>query len=369
MTVQNDFIWTSTAGDKECSRCLFTEDIAKIMPDGECEYCKLHDKLEKQSKPEGLAPILTKIANSKGKYNCLIGISGGLDSSTLLYAAVKKWHLKPLVIHFDNHWNNAIATENMANLVKSLNVDSITYTINKKEFDLLNEAFLAAGVPDADIPNDIAMTKLMYETADKYKIKYILNGHDFRTEGSTPAKWTYMDAKYIQSVYGAYTGKTLTNYPLFTFTDQIIYGLKGIKQVRPFHFGFDRESIEYEMIEETGWKSYGGKHCENIYTEFVGAYLLPNKFNIDKRVVYLSAQVRSGALTRKEAIEKMKVKPLFDLEKLGSYQEKIVGLYITAKKQSRTIFGRYNFKKYKFLIWLLAKIKVVPYTFYVKYAK
>jgi tRNA(Ile)-lysidine synthase TilS/MesJ len=115
-----------------------------------------------------------------------MGISGGIDSSTLLYTAVKYWNLKPLVIHFDNHWNAPEALHNMSQLVKLLGVDSITYTVNKEEYDRLNDAFLWAGTPDADIPNDIAMTKLMYDTAFKYNIKYILNGHDFRTEGSTP---------------------------------------------------------------------------------------------------------------------------------------------------------------------------------------
>jgi hypothetical protein len=114
-------------------------------------------------------------------------------------------------------------------------VDCINYKVNKQEYDRLNDAFLWAGVPDADIPNDIAMTKLMYDTAYKYGIKYILNGHDFRTEGSTPKPWTYMDAKYIRSVYNKYSGLELHNYPLFTFKDQLFYALIGIKNVRPFH--------------------------------------------------------------------------------------------------------------------------------------
>jgi hypothetical protein len=182
-------------------------------------------------------------------------------------------------------------------------VDCINYKVNKQEYDRLNDAFLWAGVPDADIPNDIAMTKLMYDTAYKYGIKYILNGHDFRTEGSTPKPWTYMDAKYIRSVYNKYSGLELHNYPLFTFKDQLFYALIGIKNVRPFHFKWDRESMEDEMKRFISWQDYGGKHCENVYTEFVGSHLLPNKFGIDKRIVYLSAQVRSGKLKKEEARE------------------------------------------------------------------
>lgn len=350
----------------ECKKCLFTDDIAKILTDGECEYCKLHDKLEAQSNLSDLPKVLDKIRKKKGKYNCLIGISGGLDSSTLLYLAVRYWGLKPLVIHFDNGWNSVEATHNMNELINRLGVNAIVYRLDKFEYDLLNDSFLAAGLPDADIPNDIAMTKLMYDTAYRYGIKYILNGHDFRTEGSTPAKWTYMDAKYIQSVYKAYTGQRLKNYPLFTFWNQVFYGLVGIRQVRPFHYGFNRRKIESEMKVECNWKDYGGKHCENIYTEFVGSYLLPGKFNINKSIVYLSAQVRSGMLSKERAMEVLKYRSPFKIEKLGVRKDKILSLTKTAISP-RQRFDRYEFKKYRPLIWLMAKLKVVPYTFYKKY--
>jgi hypothetical protein len=343
-----------------CNRCLFTSEIAKISEvNGQCEYCDIHDELEKQSNIHKLPNELLKVSQSGDKYNCLIGISGGLDSSTLLYLAVKEWGLKPLVIHFDNNYNTTIANQNMDNLIKTLNVDAIIYRVNKKEYDDLNTAFRYAGTPDADIPNDIAMTKLMYETADKYGIKYILNGHDFREEGSTPRQWTYMDAEYIRSVYRWMWNKELTNYPLFTFKDQIYYTLKGIKQLRPFHYGFDRKKSENEMIKLCDWKSYGAKHCENHYTAFVGCDLLPNKFGIDKRIVYLSAKVRSNIITKDEAYKELtKALPF----------EKSIWKY-TNEVRDRSFFKRYNFKRYRPLIWVLMKLKVLPYTFFVKYAK
>ena len=354
---------------KECQRCLFNETIASIGPE-QCEYCDLHDDLERQSNPLELKFIVKEIKN-KGKdkkYDCIMGISGGIDSSTLLFTAVKYWNLRPLVIHFDNHWNAPEAVHNMKQLVHKLGVDCITYQVNKSEYDRLNDAFLWAGVPDADIPNDIAMTKLMYQTAHKNGIKYILNGHDFRTEGSTPKGWTYMDAKYIRSVYNKFTGLDLINYPLFTFKDQLFYALMGIKNVRPFHYKWDRESMEEEMKRFINWQDYGGKHCENVYTEFVGSFLLPNKFNIDKRIVYLSAQVRSGKLTKDQAREIFNIPSTFDTSKLGTVEQRIMKL-ISLKKTDRRNFERYNFKKYKALIWILAKLKVVPYTFYIKYCK
>lgn len=352
---------------KECPRCLFDESIASIG-EHQCEYCDLHDELELQANPHELKHIIAKIkqAGKDKTYDCIMGISGGIDSSTLLFTAVRYWNLKPLVIHFDNHWNAPEAIHNMSQLVKLLGVDSITYTVNKAEYDRLNDAFLVAGVPDADIPNDIAMTKLMYDTAYKYGIKYILNGHDFRTEGSTPKGWTYMDAKYIQSIYNKYTGLKLQNYPLFTFKDQLFYAAVGIKNVRPFHYGFDRDSMEAEMKRLINWQDYGGKHCENVYTEFVGSFLLPEKFNIDKRIVYLSAQVRSGKLSKEEAREIFSKKSEFDFTKFGDRAEKILRM-VNMRMGDRALYDKYDFKKYKHLIWLLAKLKVVPYTFYVKY--
>lgn len=364
--------------NRECNRCLFTDAFATIpySPLGvdatdenvQCNYCDLHDKLEEAADPSKLQGIVERIrkAGRKKKYDCLIGISGGLDSSTLLYLAVRKWKLRPLVIHFDNWWNCPQAVNNMDNLKKYLKINSITYKVDKYEYDKLNEAFLAAGVPDADIPNDIAMTKLMYQTADMYDIKYILNGHDFRTEGSTPAKWTYMDARYIQDVYRTYTGKELVHYPLFTFSDQLYYALKGVKQVRPFHYIKERKGFEDEMKFAIAWQNYGGKHAENIYTEYVGAHLLPVKFGIDKRIVYLAAQVRSGKLKKEAAKEFMLQKPVFDHEKLGYERRRIMELS-ESPIQPREIFDRYDFKKWRPVIWLLAKLGVVPYTFYKKY--
>lgn len=354
---------------KECITCLFTEDFAKIHDDGECEYCKLQQKLADQA--TDFKSVLAKVKKAgKGKqFDCLMGISGGADSSVLLYLAVREWGLRPLVIHLDNGWNSPVAENNMRVITDELSVPVLKYYPDKREYDLLNYAFLAAGLPDADIPNDIAMTKLSYQIAAQHGIKYLLLGHDLRREGNTPAKWTYMDARYIQSVYRWYTCKSLKNYPLFTFWDQIRYAFLGIKQVRPFHYGdFDRERI-LNNLRAIGWRDYEAKHCENIYTEFVGSYLLPSKFGIDKRKVYLSAEIRSGLITKPEARGKLKEDVNFDLEKLGTRKEKILFLAQNSRKRSRDEFDRYNFKRWKLVIWLLAVFKVVPFSFYAKYTK
>ncbi len=340
-----------------------TTDISEIK-DELCNFCVLHRTIEANC--IDFNPVLEKIKNNKNKYNCLIGISGGLDSSTLLYTAVKIWNLKPLVIHFNNHWNTPIATENMIKLVKKLNVDFIQYYVNKEEYDNLNKAFLMAGTPDCDIPNDIAMTKLMYETAEKYNIKYILNGHCYKTEGSTPLKWTYMDAKYIKDVYRKFFNKELENFPLFTFTDQYHYSQLGIEQFRPFHYkNVDRFKLDQEMKEFIGWESYGYKHGENIYTDFIGSYLLPKKFGIDKRIVYLSAKIRSGLLTKDEAKNYLNVESNFDINTIGNEYLDLINSPIVEREN----YDRYNFKEANWLIYYLYLLGTVPYTFYTKYSK
>lgn len=346
---------------RQCPRCLFTSDIVPVPEQGQCSYCDLHDELDRRS--TDIEPILEKIRRKKGKYNCLIGISGGLDSSTMLYAAVKHWGLKPLVIHFSNHWNTEIAEQNMMNLIKKLNIDAITYYTNKEEYDNICRAFLYFGLPDADLANDLAMGKLMYETAVQHKIKYVLNGHCFRTEGSTPKLWTRMDARYLADVYERYTGEELINYPNLTFWDQIKYAMRGITQVRPFHYrNSNKEYLQKEMIEFIGWQSYGPKHAENYYTNWLGSVILPQKFGIDKRIVYVSAQIRSGQITKEEGRAKLNEMYTPALPPMDEFIQ-----CITGEIGDREKFRHYNFKKYKWLLWVLMKIGTIPRTMWVKY--
>ena len=347
----------------ECKYCLITNDLCEFES-GKCMFCKMHNELD--GKNPDFEPILNKIKKHKGKYNCIIGISGGADSSTMLYAAVKKWGLKPLVIHFNNHWNTDNAIYNMKQLVQKLNVDFIEYYVNKEEFDNLNKAFLMSGTPDCDIPNDIAMTKLMYETCEKYNIKYILNGHCYKTEGSTPKAWTYMDAKYIKDVYRKFFNKELVNYPLFEFKDQLHYNTLNIEQIRPFHYqNVDRFKLDEEMKDFIGYKSYGWKHGENSYTDFVGSYLLPRKFGIDKRIVYLSARIRTGLLTKDEAKNILNCEPSFDTDILGDEYMDLIDAPIV----DRSEYDSYNFKEANWMIYYLYLCGTVPYTFYIKYSQ
>lgn len=347
----------------ECINCLMTTDLCEFK-NNICLFCNMHKESDTKNLDFNL--VLQKIKSDKSKYNCIIGISGGQDSSTMLYAAVKKWNLKPLVIHFNNHWNTDNAIHNMKQLIQKLNVDFIEYYVNKEEYDNLNKAFLMAGTPDCDIPNDIAMTKLMYETCEKYNIKYILNGHCYKTEGSTPKAWTYMDAKYIKDVYRRFFKKELINYPLFEFKDQLHYNKLEIKQIRPFHYqNVNRFDLDKEMKKFINYKSYGWKHGENSYTDFVGSYLLPRKFGIDKRIVYLSARIRTGLLNKEEAQNILNCEPSFDTDIIGDEYMDLIDSPIV----DRSKYDSYNFKEANWMIYYLYLCGTVPYTFYIKYSQ
>lgn len=356
----------------ECNRCLLSTDIpdVKLNSDGVCNFCELHDKLELESKEFDFDKFIRKLQKKKG-YNCLIGISGGFDSSLMLHYAVRVWNLRPLVIHFDNGYNSEIADQNMMNLVKSLNVDFIRYHLNKLEYDSLCRSFLMAGVSDADIVNDMAMAELMYRTAYQYKIKWIFNGHNFRTEGTSPLCWSYMDSKYIESVASEY-GQGVKTFPLLTFRKQLFYALIGIRNIRPFYYMHFKDAEMKELLKgRYNWQDYGGKHAENIYTNFVGSYYLPYKFNIDKRIIYLSALIRSGQISKNEAKIIYSKKPHFDefdpINKRLHIDCRIYPVISNTHDDFKTYHSQ--FKKWKPLFWLMVKLKIFPRTFYIKYCR
>jgi hypothetical protein len=349
----------------ECSRCLLTSDVTNVE-NGYCDFCRMHDELEKL-RPEGLEKILAKVRKQKG-YQVLIGISGGFDSAYLLWYTVHVLKLKPLVLHFDNGWNYPFAERNMMNLVYKLGV-GLVRVYKDEYYDKLCGALLLAGVKDADIANDMYMADIMQTTARKYKIKYVFNGHDYRTEGSTPIKWSYMDAKYIQSVYKWAYDEPLKTQHLQTFWKQI---KSGIKQIRVFHYTEVPQILKAAVLTELGFEDYPVKHGENIYTKWVGYWLLPVKWGIDKRKVYLSAQIRSNYLSKEQALKKLQEPVDFENEYIEQI-EKTVGVTIAqalnAEKHTYKDFDYYNFKRFKPLIWVMMKLKLVPYTFYKKYTQ
>ena len=349
---------------------------------GECTYCKIHDGFEEEYPlsrgTSKLAEIIEKMKNERNRYDCIVGVSGGCDSSYLLYKA-KEWGLRPLAVHFDNNWNTDIAKENMSRLVSQLNVDFLKVGVNKREFDDICRSFLLAGVPDADIPNDIALATVLYFAADKMGVPWIFNGHSFRTEGTSPLGWSYMDGKYVQSIHKLFGKEHMKTYPNLWLSKWLRWiALKRIKRIRPLWFiDYQKEDVKTFLSDEFDWKWYGGHHLENRYTIFSTNYYQPKKFGIDLRNVEYAALVRSGQMDRQKAINELKKPPETDPEvvkevkkRLG-FTDKEFNRIMTQPNKTHHDYETYQktFRRWKWFFWVLSKLDLVPKTFYVKYTR
>lgn len=312
-----------------CTRCVSDTTFPGIRfdADGVCNYCKAHDVLETVY-PEGaiaqerLGRIVERIKKAgRGKeYDCVVGTSGGRDSTYCLYSAVKLG-LRPLAVHFDNGWNSDVAVTNIRNSCEKLGVDLHTHVADWQEFRDLQIAFLKASVPEAEIPTDIAIHGALHEVACQEGIEYIILGHSFRTEGICPKEWTYMDGKYIKTIrrtFGQVPQKTVPNITLGTYLYYTM--IKRVKVIPILNYLSYRHADVRPILEkECGWTYYGGHHHESQYTKFFQSYLLPKKFNIDKRKLEYSALIRSGQKTRAAALKEITECPYAFDEELVEY--------------------------------------------------
>jgi len=319
---------------KICSRCILDTTVSNIQfdEDGVCNYCRIHDEMEKKYPlnelgQQKLNQLVNEIKN-KGKnkkYDCVIGVSGGIDSTYTLYTA-KKLGLRPLAVHVDNGWNSDIAVDNMNKAVTKLGVDLKTISFDWEEFKDLQISFLKASVSDAEIPTDIAILAALHKVAAEESIHYIVIGDSFRTQGTAPIGWTYMDGRYIKSVYKKFGKSKLKNYPNLTLLKLLYYVfVKKIRVVSILEYlDYRKDEVATFLEKELGWSSYGGKHYESIYTRFFQSYLLPKKFNIDKRKTEYSALVRSGQMTRDEALMKIKEENPYPKDKVKEDKEYVI---------------------------------------------
>lgn len=355
----------------ECSVCMFDSSFVKIESDGRCEMCHIQEQQRNQAR-EPWDNVLARIKKKgKGrKYDCLIGISGGEDSSVLLYLAVKVWKLRVLALHFNNRTNRPEATNNLRILRDNLNINYIEYFTDKTEYDELTDSLLKAGVPDSDISNDIIMSKITWDFAKSNGIRCTINGHSFREEGSSPQAWSFLDTEYLKDIYRKFNNKELDRYETLSIWDQVHSALTGMMRVSPYHYSDHGRADVLNILRSIGWQSYGPKHNENIYTAFVGFYLLPRKFGINKSKTYLSAQIREGKLTKEAAKEFIKNGFEFNLNDLGERKNHIMHLVNSSPiNMKREGYKKTNYKKYKILFWLMAKTGIVPYSMYAKYCK
>lgn len=314
-----------------CNRCIMDSindpDIL-INDDGVCNHCATFD-FEFNKLPKGinrekeLESIITKI-KLKGigrKYDCLLGVSGGVDSSYLAYLC-SIYGLRPLIIHFDNGWNSELSVLNIQNLLDKLGFDFETLVINWDEFKDLQLSYFKAGVVDLEFPTDHAILASMFKIAKKHKIKFVLSGHNVVTEGTyLPKSWVhskldYLNLKDIHKQYGSIKLKT---YPYLSFIKRLynFYNSK-FEYIQLLNLvDYNKFEVKKKLVSELSWKDYGGKHFESIFTRFYQGYILPNKFNIDKRVFHYSCLVQSKQITREQAI-KLLQEPFYDINLLES---------------------------------------------------
>ena len=312
-----------------------------------------------------------KINQSNNKYHCIIGLSGGVDSSYLcLYA--KEQGLNPLIVHFDNGWNSELAQMNIEQIVTKLNFDLITHVVDWDEFKLMQKAFIKASVVDIETLTDHAFMSTLYEQAQKWKIKYVLAGTNFRTEYTLPSYWWFnkndrINIADIVNKNGEKKFKDLKTFPSRSPEQILLFNkLHNIKYVDPLNFiEYDPISAKSELISSIGWREYSGKHHESIWTRFYQGYILPVKFNIDKRRAHLSDLIFSGKINRDDA-QKILNKPTYDKNLIMQDYEYIMKklditesefqIYLNTERVEHTHYDYdRGFKiRYKFL-WKIAK--------------
>jgi len=371
---------------KICARCIYDERVPAIHYDeeGVCNYCRQVDSLVEQygtGQPKGEAlfsVILDDIRRAgRGKtYDCIVGVSGGTDSSYLVYLA-KEWGLRPLAVHYDNTWNSAIATMNIHKVLSGLNVDLYTHVVANKEADDIFRAFFLSGVAEIEAATDLGYAYLLRKVAAEYSIKHILEGHSFVEEGITPLGRNYFDGRYIQAIHKQFGRVSLETYPLMTFTRFLKSAIfNRVKFIRPlWYLKYSKEEAKTFLSEKFGWCYYGGHHLENRMTAFYHSVYLPQKFVSDMRNNTLAARVRNGALTREQAWAEYNTAPLIEDELVGYFKKRLDlsdELYekvMRAEPKNWTEYPTYKkrFERMRPMFYLLAKANLVPMSFYLKY--
>jgi N-acetyl sugar amidotransferase len=368
-----------------CSRCIYDARVPDITFDGAgvCSYCHTMDRMDEEY-PTGeagarrLEQIVDRIKrDGRGrKYDCVIGVSGGCDSSFLLHR-MKEMGLRPLAAHFDNTWNSTIATENIHLVLRKLNIDLFTHVVDNEEADAICRSFLLSGVPDIEAFTDVAGAATMYLAAAKHGIRYIIEGHSFRTEGISPLGWLYFDGKYVESVTKQYSGRKLETYPNLWMTSFLKWILVDrIRKIRPLYYmDYRKEEAKKMLAEEYGWQWYGGHHLENRYTAFYHSYFMPKRWGIDQRANGYAALVRSGQMERDEALALMAQPPHLEdevvelLRKRLGFSDAEFEHVMTLPKRSYREFRTYKhtFERMRPFFWLMYRRDLVPKSFYMKY--
>ncbi len=342
---------------KICSNCVMDETDSKISfgNDGICDHCKIFYKKilpswnHGKNKEQELKSIIQGIkSKASDDFDCILGLSGGIDSSYLLHLVVTKFNLRPLVFHVDAGWNSQIATNNIERLVEKLNLDLFTEVINWTEMRDIQLSFFKSGVPHIDTPQDHAFFSTMYKFASKYNVKSIITGGNYSTECiRNPKEWMYFqsDSTQLRDIQNYYGNVKIKEFPLTNILWHKIWlpYFRNIKVFRLLDFlPYNKDQAVKELIELYDFQPYSQKHFESRFTKFYESYWLYERFGYDTRKVQLSSLILTNQMKRDEALEILKYPPYnkdnihheFDYvsKKLGITNQELEYFFTQSKK-------------------------------------
>lgn len=341
----------------QCKRCVMDTTDPDITFDavGNCNHCSsfiTHLATEKSiiaQQKNNLNAIISNIksAGKNNEFDCIVGISGGVDSCYTAYLC-KDLGLKPLLLHLDNGWNSEIAMRNIHKIAKRLELPYMSYVLDWEEFKQLQLAFLKSSLVDLEMPTDLAIPGALYEIAAKHKIRYVISGGNYASEGILPIKWGYhvkKDLKLYKHIVKKYGAIRRKKVPAIGYLSEFYYKFsKGIKSIYLLNYiDYNKEAAKKLLMEQFDWKDYGGKHHESRFTAFWQSYLLPEKFNIDYRKATLSTQICFGHKTREAALEELTL-PAYNADKIALDKEYLCKkLMITADELAQLIADKPKF--------------------------
>jgi len=292
-----------------CKRCVMPRSaLGFVETHGGCNFCESAEAETKSGslKRFGWEQVEDLRSRSKANWDCVMGVSGGVDSSYAVLKAVEKG-FRPLLVHMDNSWNSETAAANISRLVASFNLDLVTYVLDWPSYRMSMQALLNADVVDIELLYDNAMRATVYSVASKLKIPLVLSGSNTNTEGVIfPENWNWfkLDKTNLKSIIGR---KTLANLPTIGVVEYasktILYGIRWVPFLDLFEYKKDRAISE--LVDSFGYKPYPYKHYENVFTRFYQGFLLPEKFGIDKRSIHFSSLVVAGQMRREDALAEL----------------------------------------------------------------
>lgn len=300
-----------------CARCVMDTSDSRIVfdRDGVCDHCRdFEQNVAAQWKRDvetgGLSDVLARVRNEgRGSdFDCIIGLSGGVDSSYMLHSAVREHGLRPLVFHVDGGWNSELATHNIRALVERLGVELFTEVIDWEEMRQFQLAFFRSGVPHIDIPQDHAFVATLYNFAERHNVRYILNGGNIATECvRNPMEWLYYgtDMLHLRDILRKHCEVELRSYPFSSIWRHKIYlrYVKRVEVIKPLNYmPYTKEAAAQILMDHYGWRPYPQKHFESRFTKFFEGYWLPTRFGFDTRRVQFSSLILTGQLDRTSAL-------------------------------------------------------------------